>query len=188
MRIPKGFKLLGAVAALAGLSFIGARKLDSKMDFTGTDIPVTLQSGEIDVPVYNMFTGLRPGRCSAYVRKAAKDLFNENYSFSNAWDRIYNDKVLTGLNDFESLEDLAKNGTMNPGNLVGVVYPNSPNMDGVDARNEPRQFSHLLLYLGDSPEGELLFSHRVGDQTHVDPLSHFKPNGYEAKYLIGTKN
>lgn len=183
MRISKKLKVLSAAAALAGLTAVG----NTKLDLVGNDIPVALQSRDIEVPVYNIFTGLRPGNCSGYVRKAAKELFDVDYSLSSAWDRIYNDGAAVPLTNFKSLETLAEEGKMIPGNLVGVVYPNSQNMDGVDSKRNPRAFSHLLLYLGNSPEDKPLFAHRVTGKTRINSLDHFEPNGYEAKYLISPR-
>ncbi len=164
------------------------RILDKFIDFTGKSVPIELESETINVPVYSVVNDLGPGWCSAYARRAAEELFGIKYSFAHAWDRIHKDHVVTTLDSFNSLEDLTKDGAMVQGDLLGVIPPMSPNMRGTDLTGNPKQISHVMLYLGNSPKGEPLFSHRKGFKTHVHPLSYFEPKGYKARFILTPKN
>ncbi len=183
----KSARTLLATSALASLAFIAVPQEKQKMDLLGLDKKVELSSGEVTVPVYNVFTGLKPGMCSAYVRKAAKEMFDVDYSYSHAWDRIHNDRVIAELDGYDSLEQLISKDQISQGDVIGASYPNSPNMRGLDSQGNLRQFSHNLLYIGESKTEEPLFAHRVAGSTKVDSLSKLKKKGLIPKYAIGPK-
>ncbi len=163
-------KVLFPVLAIASAFGIA----DRKMDLYNKQIPVKTQEGEIKAPVYNIFTGLHPGNCSAYVRKAGAEIFNKNYSFSSAWNRRYHDKVISQVKNFSELD-----GKIEPGMIVGFYNPKSRYNKALDEKGRERKYSHVALYLGDGK-----FAHQLGAKTRVDTASDLEKLGWVPREII----
>ena len=132
-------------------------------------IPVETDSMALHVPKYNQWFGVKPTRCSAYARRAAKDIFNLTYSKANAWDRVYTDECVSEVRELHSLDELADEGVLNPGMIVGFYNPSSKFKEETDSRGNGVEFTHVALYLGQK-NGEPLFAHQFGKKTRVDSL------------------
>ncbi len=157
-------------------------------DLVNTKISVDLESGLIDVPVFNMFTGLRPGKCSAYVRKAAKELFGKDYAITNAWDRIYEDNLVAAVSDFDEVRDMIQREIMLPGMALGVNLPHKDSSKITDKHGNVALYRHILLYLGNGRQtGVPQFAHQEGSKTHVDSLEYLAQKGYKPKAVIAPK-
>ncbi len=100
----------------------------------------------LNVPFYS-FIALLPCKCSAYVRMSAQELFGKNYSFSNAWDRRYNDRLVAEV-DGKFLEEFVDEGELQPGMAVGMYNPLSIYKNRIDQRGELVRYTHLALFLG----------------------------------------
>jgi len=163
--------------------------LDRYADIYDRHIPVDLKQGIVNVPIYNIFNGLAPFHCSAYVRKAAEDIFGiDNYTKTDAWNRIHDDRLVAMLSEFSDLEKLLDSGKILPGSIVGLRYENSEYLDGDDKNGNPRMFNHVALVLGQTKSGEVLFAHQEGWKTHIDTSSNLKRGGYQIKAVVAPKD
>jgi hypothetical protein len=158
---------LGLGMALALTLGTAGTVANKNADLYDKTIPITLDSGKtIKVPVYNIFTGLRPNLCSAYVRKASAEIFGENYSFSDAWNKRYEDRLVAPVNK-QSIESLVEKGILQPGMALTVTTPDSEYSNGSDKKGNPRTCNHIMLFLGQK-NGKPLFAHQYGAKTHVE--------------------
>jgi len=168
-------RIKAGLAALATL-VVGGVFADGKVDLYNKHIPVELNTGRIEVPVYNTFTGLRPSLCSAYVRKASDEIFPENgtYSYSHAWERPQNDRLIAQIDSFSDIDSLLAEGSVAPGMVVGVRVPGSEYND----RGE-FDFGHVMLLLGENRDGEELYAHQWGAKTYVHSRTKLEDHGFE---------
>ena len=88
--------ILATLLAAIGIGSLGYAAKKTKL--LDGKISVYVNGKEINVPVYNRFK-LTPGSCSGYVRRAAQDIFDKEYSVSNAWDRRYEDELVYEVNN-----------------------------------------------------------------------------------------
>jgi len=176
-------KIKAGLAALAAL-VVGGTIANKNIDLYDRHIPVELNTGRIEVPVYNTFTGLRFGLCSAYVRKASDEIFPENeaYSYSDAWERPQNDKLIAQIDSFSDIDSLLVEGSVTPGMVVGVRVPGSEYND----RGE-FDFGHVMLLLGEDRYGEELYAHQWGAKTHVHSRTQLENYGFAPKVVVSPR-
>jgi hypothetical protein len=130
-----------------------------------TEINLKGELLKLEVPVFS-FDYVPPYYCAMYVRVAAEHLFGKRFSQVPAWDRIYNDKLVERVEDM-TLNEMAAQGILQPGMIVGVTNPSSPNINRKDQRGEIVMYTHNSIYLGQSPENRSLFAEQFGDLTQV---------------------
>ena len=184
-----------ARVALAFVLSVGAasavlQAADKKIDLYDTTIPTVVQTPEgprtLNVPVWNVFTGLYPYHCSAYGRKAAEKLFGKEYSYSDAWDRGDNDKLVAEVGD-KTLDELADRGILTPGMLVGLENPNTMLRGKVDSKGNMVRYTHIEEYLGQNDEGDALFAGQYGFKTQVRTESEILRAGLIPREIIDEK-
>ncbi len=105
------------------------------------DIPKVLE-----VPSYGVLT-LDPLKCSTYIRMAALEIFGLHYSYSDSWNRKYNDELIYEVG-FSSLEELAEKKILKPGMILGLYNPESKYRGYIDKLGQPNKYTHVALYLG----------------------------------------
>jgi len=143
---------------------VATHQVDKRwVDLRDKTIPVEVDGKDMQVPAYGILN-LRPLRCSAYVRKAAHELFGIHYSLSPAWDRRYNDQLVTTLQDGQTLEQLTKQGVLQPGMVVSFFNPDSGYNGETDSKGQPVDCTHNALYLG-IVDGEPLFAEQYFAKT-----------------------
>jgi len=187
----RGSKLTKSLCALAlagaGLAAIPTAKFVSRnIDIFDSEISIELKEGSIDIPVYNCLK-VPSGNCSGYVRRAAKDLFGKEYSISDAWNRRYNDNLVSTLNDNDDLRKFYKNGILKPGMIIGTYFPDSSHLNDKDQTGNQVRYTHNLLFLGENPQDELIFIEKFGQKTQSRTLEEFSKNGLTAKEIIDAK-
>lgn len=165
--------------------------LAAKTDALTERIPVNLKERQgikrIEVPAYNLLR-LPPGRCSGYVRRAAEDLFNLNYSLADAWDRRYEDRLVARVSSNDELREMAKRGKLRPGAIVGFYYPRSSHLNEEDMHGNKVTYTHVGLYLGLSPGNEPIFAEQLGRETNVIPLEQLTKRDLRAMEIIEPKD
>jgi len=154
-------------------------------DWFNRRITVNLENGVMEVPVFSTIFGLKPGRCSAYVRKIASELFGLEYTQSDAWNRIYSDHLVARVNGFSDVQRMIESHEMLPGMLMGVNLPNKDSFGLIDNHGETALFRHVMIYLGRGREtGIPKFAHQEGKKTHVDSLDYLADEHYKPKAII----
>jgi hypothetical protein len=137
---------LGGLTALAATGAGLSRSVNPLFD---SKISVSADGRDLEVPVYSL-RRVGPGRCSAYVRMAAEELFGIEYSYSDGWDRKYKDSVVTSVanvkNPNQKLEELERTGVLRPGMLVGAFYPGSPHLEKIDSEGNYTRYSYPTLF------------------------------------------
>lgn len=177
-------KKLGIALGLTGiLASVGGVMAKKTKIFDGTR-RVQLVDGSVDVPTFNPIK-LGAGNCSGYARRVAEEMFGKKYSFANAWDRRYKDRVVCEVEDNDDLRGLADGGVLKPGMLVGVFYPRSHYNDVKDMKGHPVKYTHMVVYIGEDPNGEPLFVEQFGVGTRERTLSQFDDHDLEAREIIG---
>ena len=180
----------GAVAAGALLGALGYDVVAKKTNLLDSSIPVQVRSdsGEIKtlhVPVYNS-RKVPEKHCSGYMRRAAQDIFGEEFAISEAWDRIYNDQLVATVGT-RSLDELVSEGMLKPGMGVGVYNPQSSCNSRLDMKGKPIAYSHNVLYLGRNPEGEHLFAHQFGEETFIYTSKQLERAHLHPRFIIAAK-
>lgn len=175
--------VVGTLAlTLGGGLFYTAKKTNL---FDGR-IPVVVDGKKIEVPVYNHIK-LKSGNCSGYVRLAAKDIFGEEYQPETAaWDRRHKDMPICKVERNEQLVELAEQGILQPGMIVGVFYPRSTHLNEMGMDGEKVPYTHNMLYLGRNDEGKLVFAEQFG-RIRTRTLEQFAENGLEAREIIASR-
>jgi len=130
---------------------------------------VTTVEGEffrdLFVPAYSL-AELPKLNCSAYVRKAAKELFNKTYSTCHAWDRRYFDKLMCDVGG-RDLESLVEEEILKPGMVIGTFIVGSGYRDREDCRGDGVKYTHNMLYLGRDIRKKPIFAQQVGSITSI---------------------
>lgn len=145
----------------------------------------TLQ-GEVNVPLYNPVK-LGAYHCSKYTRMASKEMFGKEYSYSDAWNRRYNDRVV-GKTSNEEITSQIADGILTPGMMVGVNVPQSAHKNMIDAKGKKSDYGHVALYIGVSPEGDPLLAEQFGISTRVVTLEDMMGRGLEVREIIDTRS
>lgn len=149
-------------------------------DIFGVNIPTKTLQGEINVPVYNIFTGLHPGNCSAYARKSAEELFGKNYSLSPAWGRRENDRLVAQING-QSLDFFVNQGILKSGMIIGTFNSSSP----YNEKHEP--YTHNMLYIGQNKQGQPLFADQFRTKTQVRTEKQIRDAGLIPMEIIDSR-
>jgi hypothetical protein len=158
-------------------------------DLFGEKISVDLEDGILEVPVFNLITGLKPGRCSGYVRRAAENLFDIQYAICNAWDRIHEDRLVARVTGFNTVNSFAREKLMTPGMAIGVNLKNKDANRILDKFGQPAEYRHIMLYLGKGRESGLpTFAHQERDRTRVHTLQYLEHMGYVSKVILAPRN
>ena len=172
--------LLVGAAGLIGSGFAASETINPLFDST---VSIQADGENLEVPIYSL-RRVRPGRCAAYARMAAEELFGKEYSYSNGWDRKYNDEVIANVSGNQDLETLEEQGSLHPGMMIGAYYPGSPHLGKTDSHGNEITYTHNLLYLGRNPEGELTFADQAKARTRVRTLEDWNKAGIEARYVF----
>ena len=167
---------------LEGLGSPFSRKMPT--DVVGDDGKIhTLQ-----VPHYGP-TKINPLECSVYVRMAAKELFDLDYSFADAWERTYKDRVKLWIPHSSTLKDCFEAGALNQGDIVGYFNPESRYNDTLDSRGELVQFTHVALFLGREPHSlEPLTAEQFIAQKLIRTEREQRKSGLIPKIIICSKS
>jgi hypothetical protein len=175
--------LLAGTLGLVGGGLATSETINPLFDST---VSVQADGKSFEVPMYS-WRRVRPGRCAAYARMAAEELFGKEYSYSDGWDRQYNDKVVSNINNNENLRNLERQGILEPGMMIGAYYPNSPYLGKTDSHGNEITYTHNLIYLGKNPEGQLIFVDQAKIRTQVRTLEDWNKVGIEARYIFDIK-
>jgi hypothetical protein len=170
--------LIGLVAVTPGL----AEK--NVVDILSGKEEVRLAQGEVEIPRYSNFEQ-RPGLCSAYVRKVGEEVFGKNYSFSNAWDRRYEDRFVSKVDSLDSLEN---SRVLQPGMLVGMKYEDSKHSDEIDKNGNPVRYTHIGIYLGEGRDGSPIIAHQFGANTRIDSESKLRDIGLKPVEILDSRD
>lgn len=160
--------VLSLGALVAALAVPIGRLAARKTDFFDSYIPVTVEGREepLNVPVYNPIK-VPPLNCSGYVRRAAEDMFGLHYTSGvDAWNRRYHDVVVASVGE-QTLEELADDGVLREGMIVGFRNPRSRYGENPDEQGTPVMYTHLALYIGPGRDGTPLFAEQFGPGTKV---------------------
>ena len=181
-------KILTAVAALAlvGTGVYGTAKETDLFDGRiPAHVRVNGKDKELEIPDYNLIK-VRPANCSKYARMCAEDVFGKHYSFANAWDRRYEDKLVCKA---DNLENLAASETLQPGMLVTWRNSGSRYIQGTDESGADRNCSHVAVYVGiDSKTNELLFAEQRGTKKQVVGYKQMKNEGWTPIEVIDSRD
>lgn len=189
MKITKSKRrILNAIAVLA-VALGGAYGAAKKTDLFDTGISARVAANgeekELEIPSYNLIK-VPPARCSQYARMCAEKVFGKHYSFANAWDRRYDDKLVCRA---DNLENLAESGALQPGMLVTWRNSASSYANGRDKSGVERNCSHVAVYIGiDAENKEPLFAEQRGTKKQVVSYSRFKNDGWTPVEVIDSGN
>lgn len=143
------------------------------------------------IPRFVKYKSLKPGSCSLYVLLAGKDLFDKEYTWSDSWDRRYNDKLLKAIDKekpFEEIKNLIEDKTLKPGMVLGVYNPGSGENYKKDSRGKLRKYTHVLLYVGKDKTGDYVFFHNYGRVQEKITLDDAKKRGFVPREIIDSRD
>lgn len=173
------------IALVAG--FYSAKKTEL---FDST-IPVVVRENGVNktlaVLQYNLIK-VPPGRCAQTARLEAHDLFGKEYVPGNAWDRIHLDRIVRKLGAADSLEQLASDGVLQPGMLIGFYNSQTSLADQKDMYGNPAEFTHIGTFLGVAPDGKALVYEQNGIARRARTSREMRNDGLEPRYLFDAKN
>ena len=109
-----------------------------------------------EVPVYGPAL-VDEKLCSKYVRMAARDMFGKFYAKTHAWNRRYDDRLVTEV-EGRSLKELANMEILLPGMIIGIENPSSSMINEIDKQGNKALYTHNALYIGRNRNGEPLFA------------------------------
>jgi hypothetical protein len=139
---------------------------------SGAGIPITLDSGKIEVPVFSL-NDVREDHCAMYARLVSEIVFGKKFSRVPSWDRRYHDTLVARLNG-STLKSLTSKGVLQPGMIVGSFYADSGYQNELDKRGNPREYTHNATFLG-TLRGLPILAEQVTDvvlirneQEHID--------------------
>lgn len=136
-------------------------------------------------PIYSQ-SEVPAGMCSRYVRKAALDVFGIQYPSADAWDMRNSLNIDEIKVNSEKLIQLAKDGTLKPGMILGIYYPKSHY--NVRAEKAGAGYTHLGIYLGKDNE-KLYFADKFGKLTRTKiSLDELVSKGLEPRELLFLSN
>lgn len=186
-KLKRGLRI-ATLSAVASIGLLGAGIANSPEInlIENSQRVVSVDGRSLNIPVYSL-KNLGPGKCSAYVRMAAQEVFGKEYSFSNGWDRKYNDRVVSELNGNEELRNLEREGILEPGMIIGAYFPESPYLGKKDGKGNVIDYTHNLLYLGKTLQGELLFADQAKFRTRISTLEELTDEGIKAKHLFDAR-
>lgn len=152
---------------------------DKKSSLSFLDI----SGNKIAIPVYSK-TELPECSCSAFVRMAAKDVFGIDYLRANAWDRIYSDRIIAGVDSFDELSELADSDVLRAGMIIGVKNPLSRYSFQMDKLGKPREYTHVSLYLGRDARENPTFCEQWINKINVQNLPVISRRRISPKYVF----
>lgn len=123
--------------------------------------------------------------CAAYAISVARDYFNKNYLYSDAWNLRYNSGKIQKLLGNEEFERLAEKGLIKKGTIIGTYFSESTHLNDRDEKGEKVQYTHLMVYAG--MEEEPVFYHQFIDTIEKIRLSQLKENFLTIKEIINEK-
>ena len=151
---------------------------------------VTVRDGngtkQLRVPLYNPIKVL-PGNCTKFSRKVAYDLSGKEFPPGDAWDRKYIDTVVARLGTNDSLENLAEKGILREGMLVAVYNPHTSRPTQKDKLGFPADITHIVDFLGVTPEGDVVVAEQYGSQCGVRTENALRSHGLVPKYVLDVK-
>ncbi len=182
--------------ALAGI--LGATAYVSLSDLSReTDKPARLENEVVRIedsskkkikegPVYSG-AKVPANMCARYVRLAAEDLFGIKYPAVDAWDIRDDSKVEEiKIDSKNTLENLAKNGFLKEGMIIGFYNPTSKY--NTLAEKDGAGYTHVMLYLGKEDEN-LFFADKFGKKTRTKiSLDEITRSGLDAREVMYLKN
>lgn len=142
-------------------------------------------SDEIKAPQYNTPRDY----CSRYARIAAENIFGKKYSWEDAWNLRYKDKIAHHFNENDSFKELITNNILRPGMLVGVKQPDNKTSheNDKDLEGNKVKYTHIILYAGLNDSGEPEFLHQYGRKKEKINEKDFEKFGFTPKEIITTK-
>ena len=174
------------ILAAALSSAVGIARKTTLFDSYGT-IAVQVRDGkstkELRVPLYNPIK-VPPGHCTKYGRMVAYELFGKDFPPGDAWDRKYTDTVVAQLDKNDSLEELARKGILQQGMLVGVYNPHTSRTAQEDKFGKPADITHVVEYLGMTPEGRAVVAEQYGFTRHIRTEAEMREQGLTPLYIF----
>ncbi len=139
-----------------------------------------------DGPIYSE-DKVPANMCARYVRCAAEELFGIKYPVADAWD-IRDDINVEEIkvDSKNTLENLAKDGSLKEGMIVGFYNPNSKY--NARAEEDGAGYTHVMIYLGKDEE-KLFFADKFGKKTRIKiSLDEIIKSGLDAREVMYLKN
>lgn len=154
-----------------------------KKHYTETDSLLKL----IPIDYISDETGKRlDGECSQYVRKAGKELFNLNYSWTDAWNRRNAEKVFYEFNspDFnydgkkKELDSLFEKGKLERGMIFGIYNSNRPEFKQVG------KYTHVANWIGRDSLGQDIFIENRDEIQDSISLKRYYELGFDLREIL----
>lgn len=139
-----------------------------------------------DGPVYSD-AKVPANMCARYVRCAAEELYGIKYPVADAWN-IRDDSNVEEIkvDSKNTLENLAKNGSLKEGMIVGFYNPKSK-YNSI-AEKDGAGYTHVMLYLGKDGEN-LIFADKFGNKTRTKiALDEINQSGLDAREVMYKKD
>jgi len=142
-------------------------------------------SDEINAPQYNT----PKEYCSRYARVAAENLFGKKYSWDDAWNLRYKDKIEHYFREEDSFKELITNNILRQGMLVGIKQPDNKTSheNDKDLEGNKVKYTHIILYAGLNDNGEAEFLHQYGRKKEKISEKDFEKYGFTPKEIIAPK-
>jgi hypothetical protein len=179
-------KLKKAVCgSLIGLSLLGtlasgsAKSIDSKEENVQQRTVVKGKEPNFNAPVYSE-SDVPANYCSRYVRYAGEYLFGEKIAEADAWNLRYHGEVIP-ING-KSLDQLADEGVLQPGDVIGMSYPRSSHRKDNDETGHRVKYTHVGIYLGKKEHA--LVAEKFGKKTILQDESGEKARGVTPYEII----
>jgi hypothetical protein len=169
------------LAGLALLALTGGVALDywrNREPDIEKYIPIKVDGKILQVPDYN----LNGAACAQGARMLARDLFGMNYAVCNGWERPEKDDVVARVENFDELEKLAEKGKLRDSPMIVARYENS----GYNQSN--REGTHNIVYLGENPEGEILYWHFFGGDSRIETATKLGEMNISPRVVVAPKN
>lgn len=183
----KGLSYL--VGAALNFGVIGTALAQSPGEIRRTTPVATNYRGmreQVRVPVYSDISRSRVPLCSAYAKRAASQIYGEDYAGGNAWNLRYHNRRVASLSS-ATLESLAQKEIVQPGMLVGIQYPRSRYRNTRDETGRKAKYTHVGVYIGNNKKGQALIAHQFGKKTYVHTTAQLKRMGLKPIEVLDGK-
>jgi len=126
--------------------------------------------------------------CARYVRKAAETIYRKKYSWGDAWNMMYRNKVVSEIKDSIDIFKLMNTKKMLPGMVMGFKNPHSGNKWKKDDSRKRVKYTHVALYVGVNENFEPEFIHQEGRAIKKSTLRDLQKSEYSPVILLDELN